>query len=65
MFHKIKIGDVVQLSCGGPFMTVESFTEDNGRAVTVWIHGKEKAMAAFDPATLVVLPTVAGTISDA
>jgi uncharacterized protein YodC (DUF2158 family) len=46
-----QIGDVVQLKSGGPYMTIENFS-DGGNAFCVWFDGTERKTGSFNPRTL-------------
>ena len=50
-----KIGDHVQLSSGGPVMTVEGVNSD-GSLACVWWQKDEYKRGSFDPAVLVAAP---------
>jgi uncharacterized protein YodC (DUF2158 family) len=48
---QFKVGDVVQLKSGGPFMTIESRSQQGGW-MCIWFDGDAQKRAAFVEATL-------------
>lgn len=55
MANDLKVGDVVELNSGGPYMTIESISPDaSGKSVAycVWFSHDEKKSAVFHPEAL-------------
>ncbi len=50
MADSFKIGDVVQLKSGGPFMTVSAVEDDS--LYCIWFDKTEQKQGRFKPATL-------------
>lgn len=47
-----EIGDVVELTAGGPEMTIEEWRPQTQRYKCTWFSGSKKEVGYFPPATL-------------